>query len=289
MARPRNPKRDEAFRLWKESNGTKALKEIAAELDVGDSQIRKWKNQDRWEDQLNGNVTIESNGNVTKRGAPKGSKNARGNKGGKAPPGNQNAKGNKGGAAPAGNKNALVTGEYESIYGDVLTEDEQALFGVVDTTPLNQVDEEIRLLSIRERRMLKRIADVTAGLSEVEKRILKERIVTKEPVVVHDEERGHPRTVVTKVPQMVVTQEEEQSYRRIDDVLKLEEALTRIQSAKQKAIKTKHEIETLYQHRRYMDLERLELDKKKANQKDNDGEPIQIHIRRKEKRGGGKE
>jgi hypothetical protein len=93
MARPRNPKRDEAFRLWKESNGTKALKEIAAELDVGDSQIRKWKNQDRWEDQLNGNVT--------KRGAPKGSKNARGNKGGKAPPGNQNAKGNKGGAAPA--------------------------------------------------------------------------------------------------------------------------------------------------------------------------------------------
>ncbi|WP_366249346.1 phage terminase small subunit-related protein [Terribacillus aidingensis] len=57
MARPRNPKRDEAFRLWKEKNGTKALKEIAAELDVGDSQIRKWKNQDRWEDQLNGNVT----------------------------------------------------------------------------------------------------------------------------------------------------------------------------------------------------------------------------------------
>jgi uncharacterized protein YjcR len=57
MARPRNPKRDEAFRLWKESNGTKALKEIAAELDVGDSQIRNWENQDRWEDQLNGNVT----------------------------------------------------------------------------------------------------------------------------------------------------------------------------------------------------------------------------------------
>jgi uncharacterized protein YjcR len=74
MAGPLNPKRDEAFRLWKESNGTKALKEIAAELDVGDSQIRKWK-KDRWEDQLNGNVT--------KRVAPKGSKNARGNKGGK--------------------------------------------------------------------------------------------------------------------------------------------------------------------------------------------------------------
>ncbi|MFP7170784.1 phage terminase small subunit [Terribacillus sp. 7520-G] len=286
MARPRNPKRDEAFRLWKESNGTKALKEIAAELDVGDSQIRKWKNQDRWEDQLKGNVTIESKGNVTKRGAPKGSKNARGNKGGKAPPGNKNAKGNKGGAAPVGNKNALVTGEYESIYGDVLTEDEQALFGVVDTTPLNQVDEEIRLLSIRERRMLQRIADVTAGLSEVEKRILKERILTKEPVVVHDEKTGDKKTVVMKAPQMVVTQEEEQSYRRIDDLLKLEEALTRVQSAKQKAIKTKHEIETLYQHRRYMDLERLELDRSKANKTADKVEPIEIVFSRKEKRVG---
>ncbi|MFP7254672.1 phage terminase small subunit-related protein [Terribacillus goriensis] len=28
MARPRNPKRDEAFRLWEENNGTKDLEEI---------------------------------------------------------------------------------------------------------------------------------------------------------------------------------------------------------------------------------------------------------------------
>ncbi|MGG1481321.1 phage terminase small subunit [Bacillus smithii] len=89
MGRPRNPKRDEAFQIWLKSNGTKKLKEIAAELDLSDSQIRKWKNQDKWDDQLKGNVT-KSKSNVTKqkRGAPPGNKNAVGHG---PPKGNQNA------------------------------------------------------------------------------------------------------------------------------------------------------------------------------------------------------
>jgi len=91
VARPRNPKRDQAFEIWKESGGKKKLKDIAAELGVSDSQIRKWKNQDKWDEALNSNVT-KSKGNVTKRkrGAPLGNKNAVGNEGG-APTGNQNA------------------------------------------------------------------------------------------------------------------------------------------------------------------------------------------------------
>lgn len=74
MARPRNPKRDQAFHLWKESNGTRLLKDIAEELECSPTLIRKWKNQDSWDEKLNGNVT-------KRPGAPKGSKNARGNKG----------------------------------------------------------------------------------------------------------------------------------------------------------------------------------------------------------------
>lgn len=91
MARPRNPKRDQAFEIWKESGGKKKLKDIAAELGVSDSQIRKWKNQDKWDEALNSNVT-KLKGNVTKRkrGAPLGNKNAVGNEGG-APTGNRNA------------------------------------------------------------------------------------------------------------------------------------------------------------------------------------------------------
>ncbi|KEK13029.1 hypothetical protein EP18_03980 [Lysinibacillus sphaericus] len=89
MARPRNPKRDEAFQMWLDSKGQMLLKDIAEQLELSDSQIRKWKNQDEWDVHLKGNVT-KCNGNVTKRnrGAPIGNNNAKGHG---APKQNQNA------------------------------------------------------------------------------------------------------------------------------------------------------------------------------------------------------
>jgi phage terminase small subunit len=56
MPRARDPNRDKAYEIWKSSNGKKKLKDIAAELGVSDTQIRKWKSQDKWE-QTKGNVT----------------------------------------------------------------------------------------------------------------------------------------------------------------------------------------------------------------------------------------
>lgn len=49
MPRPRSPDRDRAYQLWLESGKKKLLKDIAAELGVSEVQIRKWKNQDRWD------------------------------------------------------------------------------------------------------------------------------------------------------------------------------------------------------------------------------------------------
>lgn len=54
MARKRDPKRDQAFELWKASNGQKDLIEIAAELGVPDGTVRGWKNKDKWEQKLSG-------------------------------------------------------------------------------------------------------------------------------------------------------------------------------------------------------------------------------------------
>jgi uncharacterized protein YjcR len=101
MPRARDPNRDKAYEIWKESKGKKLLKDIAVELGVSDSQIRKWKSQDKWE-QKNGNVT-NSKRSVTKRST----------KGGQ--PGNSNAKGNKGNpnaSAPKQNSNALRHGFF---------------------------------------------------------------------------------------------------------------------------------------------------------------------------------
>ncbi|RAP29143.1 hypothetical protein C2W64_04090 [Brevibacillus laterosporus] len=91
MAKARSPNRDKAETMYLESGGNMLLKDIAEQLGVSDSQIRKWKNQDQWESKLNSNVTNE-NSNVTKRvGAPEGNKNAVGNRGGAAPKRNSNA------------------------------------------------------------------------------------------------------------------------------------------------------------------------------------------------------
>lgn len=62
MARGRSLERDKAFELWNQSRGTMKLKDIAAQLGVSDTQVRKWKNQDQWDSK----VTLpNSNSNVT--------------------------------------------------------------------------------------------------------------------------------------------------------------------------------------------------------------------------------
>ncbi|HBX22658.1 MAG TPA: hypothetical protein DEF34_03320 [Desulfotomaculum sp.] len=68
MARERSPNRDKAHELWKQSGGKMLLKDIAAQLGVSDTQVRKWKNQDNWDKSKN--VTLPKNkSNVTN---PKG-------------------------------------------------------------------------------------------------------------------------------------------------------------------------------------------------------------------------
>lgn len=85
MARPRSPSRDKAKQLWLESGKSRLLKDIAEELQVSEEQVRKWKNQDKWD-----KVTLpNANGNVTKyKGAQLGNKNASGHG---APKKNSNA------------------------------------------------------------------------------------------------------------------------------------------------------------------------------------------------------
>ncbi|WP_108994231.1 terminase, partial [Paenibacillus agaridevorans] len=215
------------------------------------TQIRKWKSQDKWAADLNSNVTNETNSNVTKRkGAPKGNKNAIGNKGG-APRGNQNAKGNRGGlGGPPGNKKAVTTGEHESIWFDTLDEDEQELLGEIDTDPVAQASETIALLAIRERRMLHRIKKLTEGLSETQRRELQQLRTIKEAIPVHDERTGKMKTVVSTRDELVVAEIEEKTVSTVERILQTEEGLTRVQAQKLKAIKLLYEISSPEQQAR---------------------------------------
>ncbi|URJ45217.1 phage terminase small subunit-related protein [Paenibacillus polymyxa] len=52
MGRKRDPKRDEAFDLYKASSGKIRLTDIASQLSVSEGTVRGWKAKDKWEDML---------------------------------------------------------------------------------------------------------------------------------------------------------------------------------------------------------------------------------------------
>jgi uncharacterized protein YjcR len=98
VPRPRDPRRDEAKSIWLNSKGDLKLVELAEQMNVTPSTIRKWKAQDKWDNELKGSAL------KSKRSAPKLS---RGHPGGQ--PGNQNAAGH---GAPTGNQNATKFGFF---------------------------------------------------------------------------------------------------------------------------------------------------------------------------------
>lgn len=216
MARKRDPRRDEAKKIWLDSGGKKVLKELASELNVSDSQIRKWKSVDKWAEELKGNVT-KSNSNVT-------------NKGG-APSGNKNAKGNKGGSPPKGNKNAIKTGEYETIFADMLSDEEKDIYSNLNDDPFFILNDEIRLLKIRQFRMMKRIKEAEKGLNDEEVERLQQLRKVKEPSSIGG------KVVTVKREVLKDVQITRKTFRKLDDILAIEDALTRISNQLTKAIK----------------------------------------------------
>ncbi|MNW41189.1 DNA translocase SpoIIIE [compost metagenome] len=54
MGRKRDPKRDEAFDLYKASSGNIRLTDIASQLSVSEGTVRGWKAKDKWESLIAG-------------------------------------------------------------------------------------------------------------------------------------------------------------------------------------------------------------------------------------------
>lgn len=56
MARPRNPKRDEALEIFQLHDGNMQNRELATILEVPEKTISNWKNRDKWVEKINGEV-----------------------------------------------------------------------------------------------------------------------------------------------------------------------------------------------------------------------------------------
>ncbi|AJS59214.1 phage terminase small subunit-related protein [Paenibacillus sp. IHBB 10380] len=278
MARERSPERDKAKKMWLESSGAMKLKDIATALNVGETQVRKWKSQDKWAADLNSNVTNELKGNVAKRGAPKGNKNAVGNRGG-APPDNQNAKGNKGGAGgPYRNKKALKTGMYETIFMDTLDEDEQELLEQIDTSPIVQAEEQLLMLSLQERRHLKRIKLLEEGMTDEERKIKEELHQRKDKMSYTSPTTGKKSIVPLLTEGMKITEITTVVTSKLDKILKQEEALTKTRDKKIRVINLitnlQQEDEKLAIARERLELEKFKVygDKPEGDGDEDDGE-----------------
>lgn len=113
------------------------LVEIASQLNLPEGTVRRWKSTHKWDNERSHRNSERSH----KKGPPIGNKNAVGNDGG----------------APEKNKNAVKTGEFEALFFDALEEDEKQLIQMVQLDKEQLLLQEIQLLTVRERRMLKRI------------------------------------------------------------------------------------------------------------------------------------
>ena len=208
MAKERSPSNKElGFEMYKESNGQMPLKDIAAALGVKEGTVRSWKNRDNWD------ATLHPN----RRNVAKKECNVAKDKKHKKPTKTKTynmAKESYPLKARYDNKNAISTGEYEKIMFDTMDETELQLIKTIEENKKDLLIKEIQLLTVRERRMLKRIKD----LSE------------KEMEVVREIERGEDETEI----------ESENTLLQIQNI---EEALSRVQEKKLKAIDSLHKYE----------------------------------------------
>lgn len=229
MARKRDSRRDEAFEMFKNANGSITNKEIAEKLLVPEKTISAWKSRDKWNAVLQSDECSTAKkgcSTANKVGAPAGNKNAMG------------ASGNSRASPPLGNKNAVKTGEFERIYFDLLDEDEQAIY-LADLSATERVEQQIKELTMRKYRMMKRINDAEKGLNLVESEKLYELRGRKQYI---DSEKGGKKISI-EVPQVTMTEMKEKSIRKIEDILRIEDALTRISNQLNRTIKQLTELE----------------------------------------------
>lgn len=220
--------RDQAYTDYRK--GMK-YKEIAEKYGVSLSAVKSWASR-YWKQKDGCNQQKKKLQPKKKKVATRG-----------APAGNQNAVGNKGGAAPKGNKNAVTTGEFETLLFDCLEPEERRLAQAVPEDKETLLMQEIQLLTVRERRMLKRIDLLRQSPDDSEE--------------ISGDETG--MTVVSH--KMGIEKDKDTDLReyqgKLGQIQHIEEALTRVQARKQAAIDALH---------RYgVDDARLEIEIKRLN------------------------
>lgn len=229
MPRAPNEKMLEAERLFREGL---ALVEIAKRLGISDGTVRSWKTRYQW-----GGGAKNNNCNAAEKSSARNAALQKKKRGGQ--PGNQNARGGAGNPHP---KIQTKHGAYRAVFLDALDEEEQALLGMVPEDEEQLLLEQIRLFSIRERRILQAINKYRETKGEVAVADV-ERYEDKRSFKDAEEEAEYEKRKQQKVdagenlpgkPYRISTHTTNKDF----VIARLEQELSTIQGKKTKAIET---------------------------------------------------
>lgn len=192
------------------------LVEIASQLNLPEGTVRRWKCTHKWDNERSDKITSVRK---RKRGGQMGNKNATG---------------------PPGNKNAVKTGEFETLFFDTLNQEEKELLNAIPCDKEQLLLQEIQLLTIRERRMLKRI-----------------ELLKESDELADDMPAGMLVAKYTSGTEKGKKTELKEYQGILGQIQTIEDALTRVQARRQRAIETLHKFG--YDDAR-MELETMKLE-----------------------------
>lgn len=213
-------------------------KEICEKYNISINTLKSWIKRYKWADEKRNKGAPKN-----KRGAPIEGKENKEKSSNEAKSRLSNPPYPK--LARPNNKNAVTTGEFESIFFDTLQEDELNLIKSIEIEKRKLLEQEIQLLTVRERRMLKRIE------------LLKEKEMT-----LVSTKSGVEKGMDTELSEYEAT---------LGQIQSIEDALTRVQDKKQKAIDSLHKFE-MDEHKLELTVMKLELDIMKQGGQDEEVE-----------------
>ena len=246
MARQRCPDSEKAETLYRK--GMK-LTEIADRLGVPAATVRRWKHTQKWDEKSKenkgkdqkrtfgkANAKSERKANVRKRGAPFGNVNAVGNSGG----------------APYGNQRAVKHGAYRQPNLDLLTDAEREMLQELEDDEETQLIYQIQMYTVSERRMLEAMnkllgldANSASGMGLYVEEAVREE--SKRTFKTPEEEEQYQEAIQRQINKgdrlpgefyklTTVTKS------TMDQVLRIQQQLTTVQSKKTEAIKALYQL-----------------------------------------------
>lgn len=209
----KSPEREKARKLYLKSNKTAKNKEIAEKLGVSASLVAKWKSQDKWDSEDLPKEKVKSKSKNKSKGKPG------------APFGNHNAFAKTSGAPP-GNSYGLKHGGYSQVYWDTIDEAERAMIQDMPEDEETMLLDQIKLFSVRERRIMQAIEKVKGKDEQMTNITVKTEVRVDNDNNESEDESSKPYKLVTS------------TENKHNVVARLEDELTRVQRAKSQAIAT---------------------------------------------------